>query len=259
MGIMEKEKDIIQIKNLTLKSGNEILIRPATLNIKESETFLITGPSGSGKTIFVKCCFGLMEPDSGEVLINGDNIHEVDQEHKQQILKKIGFVFQGGALIQNMNIYDNITLGPQYFGEMPEEEIKKEAEQLLKEFRLTSKKDQRPSQLSLGEIKSVAIARELINKPEIYFFDEPTANVDYQTERKILNIIKKQKKNKKTLIIVSHDIEFAYSIADRIGLLLDGKFIFIGTPEELKNSDSQLIKETVETLSATTQTQPQVS
>jgi len=238
----------IDIKNVSFSIGNSNIINNLSLKIFKGETFVIVGQSGAGKTTLLKLCFGLLYPTGGEIIIENENIHTIDTEHRLKIMKDVGFVFQEGALIQNLSVYDNLALCSRYHCDKTEEEIADEVKELLTTFNLYNKINVRPAQLSFGEVKLVAFARELIEHPTLVFFDEPIASIDPQTVRKMFTRFLELKNNKCTQIIVSHELDFAYSIADRIGIMQDGEFIFTGTVSELKNSKNQIIQQAVENL-----------
>ncbi|MFH2012972.1 MAG: ATP-binding cassette domain-containing protein [Pseudomonadota bacterium] len=203
------------------------------------ETFVIIGPSGSGKSTLLKLCAGLFNPKDGSVVINGLDIHKASKDTIRKLRNKMGFVFQDAALISNTCIFDNVALPLRYHTDLSESEIYNIVSQKLDLLQVDkSYYYLMPAQLSPGLRRNVGIARALVVEPDILFFDEITASFDLRTIHNITTIIKNLKDLKVTSIIVTGDTSLAYSIADRIAVIKNGKVIETGTPDEIRSSQN---------------------
>jgi phospholipid/cholesterol/gamma-HCH transport system ATP-binding protein len=229
----------VKIDNLSFSYNGEEILSRVTIRVFSGEIFVIIGPSGSGKSTLLKLCAGLFHPKDGGVNIKGINVHKAPKDSIRKLRGKMGFVFQDAALISNTCIFDNVALPLRYHTDLSEPEIERRVSEKLDLLHI----DRTyyyflPAQLSLGLKRSVGIARALVIEPDIVFFDEITASFDSQTVQKISMIIKDLKNLKVTSIIVTGDTSLAYSIADRIAIIKNGKIIETGTPDEIMNSQN---------------------
>jgi ABC-type sugar transport system ATPase subunit len=229
---------LIDVKDIFLKFNNEIILNNISCIIEDKEVFVITGKSGCGTTSFLKLIAGLLFPNKGKILIDGKNLLLFNKKMMLEYHKKCGFVFQNAALISNMNIYDNITLYFHYHSLIDEKTLKRKVSDLINKLGISDDLESRPAQLSIGEKRLVSIARALIHEPETIFWDEPDSNLDLLTLYKIKQIILELKNQKKTMVIATHNIEFAMSIADKIAILDKGKFSKIYSREELEKENN---------------------
>ncbi|HCX90034.1 MAG: ABC transporter ATP-binding protein [Deltaproteobacteria bacterium CG_4_9_14_3_um_filter_44_9] len=228
---------VVKIDNLNFSYNGEEILSRVTMRVFSGEIFVIIGPSGSGKSTLLKLCAGLFHPRDGDVDIKGINVHKAPKDRIRKLRGKMGFVFQDAALISNTCIFDNVALPLRYHTDLSEPEIEKMVSEKLSLLQIDrSCYYLLPAQLSLGLKRSVGVARALVIKPDIVFFDEITASFDSQTIKKISMIIKDLKNLKVTSIIVTGDASLAYSIADRIAIIKNGKIIQTGTPDEIRNS-----------------------
>ncbi len=226
----------IQLKDVTLDYGGDVVVSSANLTIRKGETKIILGPSGVGKSTILKAVLGLLRPRTGEVLIHGDEISKLSEPELVKIRLRMAMVFQHGALFDSMTVAENVSFRLREHGLiLDEKEIDRRVSEVLRFVGLEGTLKLRPSQLSGGMKKRVAIARALAPDPHIFLFDEPTTGLDpinlYNVEQLILKL--KQKEGT-SIIMVTHDVASAYRLADSIVVLHEGKFIFEGTPEELK-------------------------
>jgi phospholipid/cholesterol/gamma-HCH transport system ATP-binding protein len=237
---------VVKIDNLNFSYNGEEVLSRVTMRVFSGEIFVIIGPSGSGKSTLLKLCAGLFHPKDGDVDIKGINVHKAPKDRIRKLRGKMGFVFQDAALISNTCIFDNVALPLRYHTDLRETEIEKMVSQKLNLLQIDrSYYYLLPAQLSLGLKRSVGVARALVIEPDIVFFDEITASFDSQTIQKISMIIKDIKNLKVTSIIVTGDTSLAYSIADRIAIIKNGKIIQTGTPDEIRNSqDPDVIRMT---------------
>lgn len=214
----------IELKNVSKSYGTNEIFNQLQLNFQQNKIYSIIGPSGSGKTTLIRCLANIEQFDNGEVVINSDKL--LKSKHK------IGFVFQNFNLFENLTVFENICLSPIIVDKKNESEVEKKAINLLKLVGLEDKKDAYPKTLSGGQKQRIAIARCLINEPDILIFDEPTSALDPESTRDVLNIIKDVIKNK-TAIIVTHEMEFAKNVSSEVIFMEYGKIIEKGNPIEI--------------------------
>lgn len=200
-------------------------------SIQKGEVVVVIGPSGCGKSTFLRCLNRLEDIDEGELKLNGVN-YEKESRKIHEVREKIGMVFQSYDLFPNMNILDNLILAPCMVQKREKEEVKKEAELLLERVGLLEKKKDYPRQLSGGQKQRVAIVRALLMHPEVLLLDEITAALDPEMVREVLQVVLELAKTGMTMIIVTHEMEFAKAVADRVLFLDEGQIVEEGKPEE---------------------------
>ena len=236
---------MIDIVNLNKTFSNKVeAVKDFSLSVEKGEVISLIGPSGSGKSTVLRCIAGLEKPDSGEILINGSAIDYSNEKlaRKQRIV--MGFVFQHFNLFSNMTVMQNLTVAPVNVQGKSEEEARRLAMKYLKRVGLEDKADEFPSKLSGGQQQRVAIARALCMNPEIMLFDEPTSALDPEMIKEVLSVIRGLVDDGMTMIIVSHEMNFAREISDRIAFLENGRILEIGTPDHIFNrTDNQRVKE----------------
>ena len=241
---------ILSIKNVS-KSFNEItILEDISFDIKENENLVILGKSGSGKSVLIKCIIGLLEFDSGEVEILNKNTKRVSKDEWNKIRGKIGFLFQNNALYDSMSVKENLEF-PLRRSEIKitSEEIKNRIHEALIDVQLEHTIDMMPNELSGGMKKRIALARTLIMKPKIIFYDEPTTGLDPITSREIIDLMNVIKiKYNTSSVIISHDMHCVKKTGDNIFLLWEGKCAAMGSYAELeqrkeKNIASFFIKD----------------
>ncbi len=231
-------------------NGNEIL-SGVNLTIHTGEVTVILGPSGSGKSTLLRCLNGLERIDSGSIMLDGEPI-TADGSNMSRMRQKIGMVFQSYDLFPHLNILDNITLAPIKVQHRDRKEAETEAEKLLKRVGLSEKRNAYPGELSGGQRQRAAIVRALILRPDIMLFDEVTAALDPEMVREVLDVMIELADQGMTMVIVTHEMEFARAIADRILLLDGGKFIEEDVPEVFFTSPrTQRAKDFLKTLKFT--------
>jgi phospholipid/cholesterol/gamma-HCH transport system ATP-binding protein len=234
---------MIQIINLKKRFGDNEVLRGTNLEIREGETTVIIGPSGCGKTVLLKHIVGLIRPDEGKVIVNGIEVSSVYGPPLFELRKLIGVVFQGSALLDSLTVAENITLGLREHTNLSEKELDKIVKEKLEMVKLEGTENLMPAELSGGMKKRVAIARALAMNPKYILYDEPTTALDPITADKIDELICELKKSLSiTAIAVTHDLISAYRIADNIAMLGEGKIIFRGTPEEVKNCTKEEVR-----------------
>ena len=241
---------MITIKELKKSFNGLEVLRGVNLFIPEGKVTFIMGQSGTGKSVLLKHIVGLLKPDSGEIWFENKDITKLSEKELQKIRRKIGFLFQEGALFDSMTVKENVMFPLKEHFKMPKSEMEKITEELLSAVDLLSAKDKYPSELSGGMKKRAALARTLALKPQVVLFDEPTTGLDPILQVSILDLIKKLKeKYNLTCVIVSHDLNLAFKFADYIAFLHGGIIIEVGTPEEVKASTNEFVKKFVESAS----------
>ena len=216
------------------------------LNIEfgDKQITVVIGRSGGGKSVMLKHIIGLMKPDSGKVLIGGIDINALKKKELNEIRKKFGMVFQDGALLDSLTVFENTAFPLRRHLKLSEKEIKDRVFSVLEDVGLKGQDKKMPSEISGGMRKRVGVARALILNPEIMLFDEPTTGLDPVMSDVINNlIISMHNKFKFTGIIISHDISGAFKTGDIIAMLYDGRIIESGVPEEFRNSGNPVVKQ----------------
>lgn len=222
---------VLTIEHLTKRFGDLEVFRDISLDIHEGEVIVIVGPSGCGKSTLLRCINALEEIQGGEIRLRGELISK-DSKHLAEMRQKIGMVFQNYELFPHKTVLDNILLAPMKVQKRPKNEVKEEALSLLARIGLEEKADSFPRQLSGGQKQRVAIIRALCMHPEILLFDEVTAALDPEMVREVLEVILGLADQGRTMVIVTHEMQFARAVADRIIFLDDGGIVEEGTPEQ---------------------------
>ena len=238
---MGLETPIIQFKKVTLDYGGDDVVREIDLEAAPGETKIILGPSGVGKSTILKAILGILKPKQGEILIHGRDISKLSERELVKVRLKMAIVFQHGALFDSMTVGENVSYRLREHELMEEKRIPERVQSVLKFVGLEGALKLKPAQLSGGMKKRVAIARALAPDPEMFLFDEPTVGLDPINAFNIEQLILKLKARNVTIVVVTHDVQSALRLADRIVMLHNGSFIFEGTPEELKqNTDKRV-------------------
>jgi phospholipid/cholesterol/gamma-HCH transport system ATP-binding protein len=227
--------------------GDRKILDGVSFYVDRGETFAILGPSGIGKTVTLTHVVGLLKPDSGRIIVDGEDITNMNETQLASVRRKVQLVFQSGALFDSLTIRENIAFPLSDIGLDPAE-IDERVNEKLRLVEIEEYADMAPSQLSTGMKRAVAIARALAAEPQAILYDEPTTMVDPLMSQTINNLIRKmQKQLGLTQMVVTHDIaNCAEKVADRVALIDRGKFAFIGTLDELYRSDHPVVQEFVE-------------
>ena len=238
-------KSIIEILNLSKNFDNKNILKKINLKINKGESLVIIGKSGSGKSLLMKCVLGILKPSQGEILIKNKNFFSVKRDEQDLILKSIGVTFQGNALFDSMRIWENISFKLSQNNFFNFSQLKEKVEFSLNQVGLSNSiMYQFPSQLSGGMQKRVAIARAIIDEPEILFFDEPTSGLDPVTGNKINSlIIDNVKRLGSTSITITHDLSSLNKIANKVAMINEGKIIWYGEKQDLKKSKNKTLNE----------------
>ncbi len=241
---------MIEIKNVVKNFESRKVLDDVNLTIPSGKTYVIIGRSGCGKSVLLKHIVGILKPDSGEVIINGQDIGKIRNKELDALRLKIGMVFQGGALFDSLTVGGNVGFSLIEHGRLKPNDLFDRIEESLSMVDLRGIENLMPSELSGGMKKRVALARAICAKPEIILYDEPTTGVDPITADSINELIKNlHDKLKVTSVVVTHDMTSAYKIADRIAMLYQGKIIAEGIPQEIQESKHPIVYQFVNGLS----------
>ena len=232
----------IQFADIKKSFGTNSVLKGVNLSLYRGEIIAIIGKSGTGKSVLLKHIIGLIEQDSGKILINGIPLKQLSFKDKKNFRKTLSYMFQDNALFDFMNIYDNISLPLVENSNFPKDQVENRVFTQMKQLGLTGIENQFPAQISGGMKKRVALARALVTDPQIVLFDEPTAGLDPVRKKNVHSMIQEyQEKFGFTAVIVTHDIPEIFNISQRIALLDEGIIRFEGSKEELFNSQSKIL------------------
>lgn len=234
---------MISIRNLYKSFPGNVVLEDVSLDIHEGETIAIIGQSGAGKSVLMKHIVGLMRPDKGEVTVNGIDLFNIPYRKLRQIRRQFGLLFQGGALFDSMDAFDNVAFPLRTFTKKSESEVRSEVQKCLDLVRLPGVGAVRPSELSGGMRKRVALARAIALRPRYIIYDEPTSGLDPETSLTIDGLIRGLADQLDiTSIVVTHDMHSVLRIADRIAYLHQARLHWLGTIEELHASEDATLR-----------------
>jgi phospholipid/cholesterol/gamma-HCH transport system ATP-binding protein len=235
---------IIACKGLWKAFGGKPVLRGLDLEVRAGETVAILGGSGSGKSVLLKHMNALLRPDRGEVRFRGDDIAELPEAQLPPFRRRIGMLFQMAALFDSMSVFDNVAYPIREWRLLPEAEIPARIRDLLAVVELEGVEPLSPAELSGGMRKRVGLARALALEPDVLLYDEPTTGLDPVVAQKINVLIRDlQRRFGLTGVVVTHDLHSAFTVADRIAFLSEGRIAFSGTPEEARRSTEPLLRE----------------
>jgi len=236
-------KPLIEIRDLKKSFETLTVLNGVSLDVNSGENFIVFGQSGTGKSVLLKCIVGLLQPDSGDVLVEGKSIINLPKKELSEFRKSLGFLFQGAALYDSMSVRENLEFPLKRNFNFTQDEIDQKVISTLEMVGLEDSVDKMPSELSGGMRKRIGLARSIITEPKIMLYDEPTTGLDPITSKEIsVLILELQKKLKMTSIVVTHDLLCAEIIADRAIILHNGNIIKEGTIDELTSSDDKLLR-----------------
>ncbi|WP_125681750.1 amino acid ABC transporter ATP-binding protein [Levilactobacillus yonginensis] len=225
-------KPIIEVKNLAKSFGKNDVLKDITEQVNPGQVIVVIGPSGGGKSTFLRCLNLLETPNSGEVDFDGQNLTTLDTKKVNELREQMGMVFQGFNLFPNMTVLENIKLAPMKVKGMDDAAATKRAHELLDQVNLDDHADAFPSSLSGGQAQRVAIARALAMDPKVMLFDEPTSALDPEMVGEVLNVMQELANQGMTMVVVTHEMGFAKSVADRVWFMADGYIQENNTPDE---------------------------
>ena len=225
---------MFSLKNVNKKFGGNVVLNNVSLDVNRGDVVAILGPSGSGKTTLLRCAGYLTKADSGTLIIGDEryDMKKISSKDLRNYRRRVGFVFQTFNLYGNKTALGNVTLGLRVSQKMPKEEAEKIGKSLLERVGLADRMDYYPSKLSGGQQQRVAIARALATNPEVIFFDEPTSALDPELTGEVLTVIKQLADEGRTMIVVTHEMEFARKVATRVVFMEDGEIVEENTAKE---------------------------
>jgi phospholipid/cholesterol/gamma-HCH transport system ATP-binding protein len=238
---------LIELKNVSKRFGRLIVLKDVSLSIEAGKCIVVIGASGTGKSVLLKHIVGLLKPDHGEVWFEGQRIDSISERALVPIRRKFGFLFQMGALFDSLTVADNVAFPIVEHTHKSPNEIDQIVTQKLKLVGLPDAGKKMPGELSGGQRKRVALARAIALEPEVILYDEPTTGLD-PIRSDVINelILKLQRELKVTSIVVTHDMNSAFKVADRIVMLHEGTLIFDGKPDDIQKSENEVVKRFVE-------------
>jgi phospholipid/cholesterol/gamma-HCH transport system ATP-binding protein len=235
---------MIKIEGVHKSFGEKRVLQGVDLEVLKGESMVVIGGSGSGKSVLIKIIIGILRPDSGRVLVDGHNIAELDENELYSVRKKFGMLFQGAALFDSMRVWENVGFALLRNRTYSEKEVRRIATEKLRLVGLVGVEDLMPSELSGGMKKRVGLARAIAHNPEILLYDEPTTGLDPIMADAINDlIVDMREKISVTSVAITHDMQSAYKIADRIAMLYEGRIIEVGTPEEIRRTENPVLRQ----------------
>jgi phospholipid/cholesterol/gamma-HCH transport system ATP-binding protein len=238
---------MIEIKGLCKRFGSKVVLDGTDLEIPKGKTTVVIGGSGTGKSVLLKCILGLLKPEAGSIQVDGEDVTTLNEHGLVRVRRKFGMLFQGAALFDSMTVGDNVAFALRRLRLYPEKQILNLVEEKLAMVGLRNVSHLMPAELSGGMKKRVGLARAIAAEPQILLYDEPTTGLDPIMADVINDLIVALRESLGvTGIAITHDMASAYKIADRIAMLYKGKIISVGTPDEIRNSDSPIVSQFVE-------------
>lgn len=231
----------IRLESVSKAFNGRAVVDHVSLDIQKGEAFCMLGRSGTGKSVTLKIIMGLIRPDSGNVFVEDEEIQELDRESLMRARKKIGFLFQNAALFDSISLAENIAFPLRRRGDKDEAKIREIVQSKLADVGMENDGDKMPADLSGGMRKRAGLARALVMNPAILLVDEPSSGLDRITADEIYELLSKQKEQKKTMVIVTHDAAGVRPFADRMCMLDQGHIVACGSPEELQKSSDKLV------------------
>jgi phospholipid/cholesterol/gamma-HCH transport system ATP-binding protein len=241
---MMNNGSMISVKGLMKRIDAQEILRGVDLEVARGETLAIIGRSGGGKSVLLKHVIGLMQPDAGEIRIEGESIIGMKERRLATIRQKVGILFQGSALFDSMTVAENIAFPLREAGERDPKVLRTKVGEMLEIMGMPGQEEKMPVNLSGGMKKRVGLARSIIRQPSCILYDEPTSGLDPVVSDSINRLIRRlQRRFGITSVVVTHDMKNAFHVADRIAYLHEGRIHFQGTSEELRQSNDQVLQD----------------
>lgn len=239
---------MISVRNITKRFGAQTVLDNVTVEIPDGLTTAIVGPSGVGKSVLLKLIMGILQPEHGEVYIDSHNMTAAENERaRNKIREDLGILFQSAALFDSLTVYDNIVFPLKQRRAVSSKVISERANELLRSLSLTRYAHRYPEELSLGIRKRVGMARALIQEPKVFLFDEPNTGLDPLDGQEVYDLITECKQKWGfTGVVISHELPEVFQVSDRVLMLLGGKVIASGTPEEFVQSSNEAVQQFLE-------------
>ncbi|MCU0649280.1 MAG: ABC transporter ATP-binding protein [Gemmatimonadaceae bacterium] len=238
---------MIQLKDVYKSFGSKKVLQGFTLDVREGETMVIIGYSGTGKSVAIKHIVRLLEPDAGEVWVDGQNVNTLSRAELSALRAKVGYVFQFAALFDSMSIGDNVAMGLRKQGQLSDSEIRQRVVESLRLVDLPDVESRFPAELSGGMRKRVGIARAIALRPKYILYDEPTTGLDPVTSAVIDGLmIRMRDQLGVTGVVITHDMRSAYAVGTRIAMLYDGTVRQVGSVDEIRHSHDAVVRQFIE-------------
>ena len=235
---------MLTVRDLTKTIGTQEVLRGVDLDVARGETLAIIGRSGGGKSVLLKHLVGLMEPDSGEIWVEDQNIIGLSERQLGAIRQKIGILFQGAALFDSMTVAENIAFPLREAGERDPKILREKVREMLDVVELEGQEEKMPVSLSGGMKKRVGLARSIIRRPKCVLYDEPTSGLDPVVSDSINRLIRRlQERLGMTSIVVTHDMKSAFDVANHVAYLHEGRIYFYGTPNQLQQTSDPILQD----------------
>jgi len=237
----------IVLRGVRKAFGSKVVLDGIDLEVHDKETLAVIGASGTGKSVLLKTIVRLLEPDEGTVLIDGQDVGTLAREEIYELRRQVGYVFQFAALFDSMTVFDNVAMGLRRSGQMTEQGIRERVRESLHLVEMDGYEDRLPAQISGGQRKRVGLARAIATRPKYLLYDEPTSGLDPVTTAVIDELILRMASELSvTSVVVTHDMNSAYRIANRIAMLYSGLIRYAGTPEQIRATDDPIVKGFIE-------------
>jgi len=238
---------LLSVRDLHTAIGSQQILRGFSLDVAPGETMVLLGRSGGGKSVFLRHLIGLMKPQKGEIFFEGRDIVPLGERALEPVRRKIGMLFQDGALFDSLDVFDNVAFPLRERGLRDEAEIRRKVAESLALVNMSGHDSKMPVNLSGGMRKRVALARAIVSVPQVILYDEPTAGLDPIVSDSINHLIRRlQRQLHVTSIVVTHDMASCFHVADRVALLSNGSRYFLGTPADLRAETDPVVRDFVE-------------
>lgn len=235
---------MIRVVDLHKSFGEKKVLQGVNLRLRHGETLAVIGQSGCGKSVLLKHIIGILKPDRGQVLVDGVDITRLNDDELHKVTRRFGMLFQGSALFDSLTVGQNVSFGLERYTDLPVEKIKKLVRDSLAKVGLRGVENLMPFELSGGMKKRVGLARAIAYSPDIILYDEPSTGIDPIRADAINELIITLKEDLNVAsIIITHDMSSAYKVADRIGMLYEGKIIEMGSPDEIRHSRNPVVQQ----------------
>ena len=237
----------IELVDVHKAFGSHVILDGISLSVREGETVAVIGGSGAGKSVLLKTIVGLLTPDRGTVSVDGKNVGSLAREDLYELRRRVGYVFQFAALFDSMTVGENVAMGLRKIPGISPQEISDRVAECLSLVELEGFEPRFPGQISGGQRKRVGLARAIATRPKYLLYDEPTTGLDPVTTAVIDRLIQKTDRELSvTSIVITHDMQSAFRIADRIGMLYNGRIRYIGTPDEIRQAEDPVVRAFIE-------------
>ncbi len=233
---------LLQVEGLGKRFGDHVVLAGVGLEVRRGSLFTVLGPSGAGKSVFLKCLADIEQPDAGRIIFDGRALGAADPSARAEFRRRCSFLFQSNALFDSLTALENVALPLEQTTDLPDREIRARSLEALRQLELENHGDRYPSQLSGGMQKRLALARAIVTRPELVFFDEPTAGLDPLRRNAVFAMIAQyQRQFGFTALVVTHDVAEALIASDRVALLEQGRICFAGTPAEFSAATHPIV------------------